>query len=62
MGIGYLSISEFVSKSQNYTRYRIKLSELFDKNGPQFRMHTKLSNLEAIYVNGNIQRFFQYKI
>lgn len=48
-GIEYLSISEFVSKSQNYTTIQNKMSELFDKNGPQFRMPTKLSNLEAIY-------------
>ena len=48
-GIEYLSISEFVSKSQSYTVIQNKMSELFDKNGPQFRMPTKLSNLEAIY-------------
>lgn len=49
MGIGYLAISDFVTKSQNYTTIQSKMSELFDKHGTQFRMPSKLSNLEAIY-------------
>lgn len=48
-GIEYLSIEEFVSKSQNYTIIQNKLSALFEKHGPQFCMPSKLSNLEAIY-------------
>lgn len=48
-GIGYLSISNFVAKSQNYTAIQNKMTELFDKYGPQFRMPSKLSNLEAIH-------------
>ena len=48
-GIDYLSITDFVSKAQNYTVIQNKMSELFSKKGPQFRMPSKLSNLEAIY-------------
>lgn len=48
-GIEYLAIESFVSKSQNYTIIQNQLSELFDKYGPQFRIPSKLSNLEAVY-------------
>lgn len=48
-GIEYLEIQSFVAKSQNYTDIQHKLTTLFDKHGPQFRMPSKISNLEAIY-------------
>lgn len=48
-GIEYLEIQSFGVKSQNYTDIQQKLTTLFDKHGPQFRMPSKISNLEAIY-------------
>lgn len=48
-GISYINIKDFVAKSQNYTEIQQKLEELFKKHGPQFRIPSKYSNLEAIY-------------
>lgn len=48
-GIEYININDFVTKSQNFTDIQCKLSELFLKYGPQFRIPSKYSNLEAIY-------------
>ena len=47
--ISYICISELVSKSKNLTEIQNKYQELFDRQGPDFRIPAKYSNLEAIF-------------
>ena len=58
-GIGYISIDEFVEKSQRFTDVEKKLADLFAKNGPQFRIPSAYRNLEAIYDKWNHDKMLE---
>lgn len=59
LGISYISINEFVERSEKYTDIKRKLDQLYQQYGSEYRFPTKYSNLDAIFDLWNTEMLKQ---
>lgn len=52
----YLLVNEFLDKVKSVTEIKLKMDELYKKNGPNYRMPARYSNLEAVYDEWNCDK------